>query len=415
MRSHSSDLAGAVVIGQAENDSDCIEATTAIAALNAATLFGRWQPAAGDGLSLQSDDLRLINMQFPSKPHTGIIYTPPSYSDHVAVSVLLNKAILQSGTCVPACLLAAKDTKKCQPWHAQASIGSFFGGNKSSGVVAKTEIKLDQLSKENRQHEGGGLQSTVELSKRNLADTAGLANTRSEAQTSASKSLPPIAESDRKAQSDITSNNAKHDVQFQDQPLKENEHQEGSALESSSELNSKTLADITGGSKTDDVKFRDQPFERKSEVRRFEFTPESTKRALSDTISKEPTSAHKSTKPIEESSKQGHSDITCQIEEFAFKGSEQCDPVAPVDAGMTSKSSTSKRRRVNSKPAPATKLFTNGEKALLEEADAMGLGSALRNLAGREDIIKRGFPLERLFDVLRENDGLVNKAKSALL
>ncbi|CAE7255006.1 unnamed protein product, partial [Symbiodinium sp. CCMP2456] len=86
VRTPTSELAGSSPLHAAE---------TAEAAQNAATCFGAWHsaPACGrlrasktddDGLGLQKDDMRLNNSQFRS-PHTGILYTPPRYSDHVAV------------------------------------------------------------------------------------------------------------------------------------------------------------------------------------------------------------------------------------------------------------------------------------------------------------------------------------------
>jgi len=71
-------------------------ATQAQAALNAATHFGQWHASAtsgnamGEGLSLQRDDMRLNDSQFPKRTHTGLIYTPPAYSDHIPVSILLS-------------------------------------------------------------------------------------------------------------------------------------------------------------------------------------------------------------------------------------------------------------------------------------------------------------------------------------
>lgn len=102
---------------------------TAQAALDAATSSGRWQNAprreisAGEGgLSLQRDDMKLNDTQFVP-PHTGIIYTPPSYSDHVPASALFDRSDFLKGVLS----VSEKDTKSCMPWTSQPSLSSFFG------------------------------------------------------------------------------------------------------------------------------------------------------------------------------------------------------------------------------------------------------------------------------------------------
>jgi len=117
-----------------------VHPASASAALNAATNFGAWHAAAsfglaqGDGLTLQVDDMKLNDSQFPPRPHTGLVYTPPAYSDHIAVSALFAPSLL--GVAPPASAAAptavaaeAPDaaTKRCRPWLAQPSIASFFG------------------------------------------------------------------------------------------------------------------------------------------------------------------------------------------------------------------------------------------------------------------------------------------------
>mmetsp|Transcript_98045 Transcript_98045/g.204501 ORF Transcript_98045/g.204501 Transcript_98045/m.204501 type:complete len:807 (+) Transcript_98045:102-2522(+) len=116
-------------------DSSLSSTLTAAAALNAATSFGGWHASAlfgiarGEGLGLQVDDMRLNDSQFPSRPHTGLIYTPPAYSDHIAVSVLLKKSsMLLHDKAKNSQTLSEASTKKSQPWTAQRGISSFFGG-----------------------------------------------------------------------------------------------------------------------------------------------------------------------------------------------------------------------------------------------------------------------------------------------
>lgn len=73
--------------------------------------------------------------------------------------------------------------------------------------------------------------------------------------------------------------------------------------------------------------------------------------------------------------------------------------------------SGSKRKRAAAKPASGLLV----EHACVAEAETLGLGSALRNLASRDEIIKSGIPMEELLSALRQAGGLVNKAKAALL
>merc|ERR1712187_343250 len=53
--------------------------------------------------------------------------------------------------------------------------------------------------------------------------------------------------------------------------------------------------------------------------------------------------------------------------------------------------------------------------AAFKEAEEHGLAGALKNLAARPEILKMELPAGKLLSALRENDGLVNKAKAALL
>jgi len=111
-------------------------AQTAEAAWNAATNYGAWhgsvQKKVGRndddddcGLSLQKDDMSLNTSQF-QHPQTGIIYTPPKYSDHVAVSALFQGLQLAGGVL----FLSDQETRRTQPWTSQATLTNFFGVKK---------------------------------------------------------------------------------------------------------------------------------------------------------------------------------------------------------------------------------------------------------------------------------------------
>jgi exodeoxyribonuclease III len=93
------------------------------AALCAATANGRFQPVSFEGGGMIEPSQEAIDTQF-GEAHTGMIYTPPSFSDHIAISLLLDDICTSSEL-----VLDEKDsaTKKAQPHKSQKSIASFFG------------------------------------------------------------------------------------------------------------------------------------------------------------------------------------------------------------------------------------------------------------------------------------------------
>ncbi|GBG23899.1 DNA-apurinic or apyrimidinic site lyase [Hondaea fermentalgiana] len=94
------------------------------AAKCAATAAGRFQPAAFSGGGLQVASVAALQAQFGA-PHNGIIYTPPKYSDHVAVSLCLRMQDPHRATHVR---LNAEDraTRRAQPHKKQRHITTFF-------------------------------------------------------------------------------------------------------------------------------------------------------------------------------------------------------------------------------------------------------------------------------------------------
>jgi hypothetical protein len=94
------------------------------AALAAATANGRFQPVSFEGGGIQEASREALDSQFGA-PHTGMVYTPPSFSDHIAVSLLLDG----DGMFRTDLKLDTNDslTKKSQPHKLQTSIASFFG------------------------------------------------------------------------------------------------------------------------------------------------------------------------------------------------------------------------------------------------------------------------------------------------
>lgn len=107
------------------------------AALHAATASGQFEGASFDGGGIVESSHTALDSQF-GEPHTGVIYTPPSYSDHVAISLLLDDD--WDKQCSSTLELDSKcsKTKKTQPHKAQKSISSFFGRASSMSSSSKS-------------------------------------------------------------------------------------------------------------------------------------------------------------------------------------------------------------------------------------------------------------------------------------
>jgi len=102
-----------------------VDQSSEMASLLAATAFGGWQPAPFEGGGMVEPTQRVYEIHV-QPPSTGLIYTPPKWSDHIACSLLLDAR--------PENLLEmpkAKATKWAQPQFTLKSITSFFG--KSTG------------------------------------------------------------------------------------------------------------------------------------------------------------------------------------------------------------------------------------------------------------------------------------------
>lgn len=107
------------------------------AAMHAAIASGLFQGASFQGGGLEQATGEALETQFGSA-HTGIIYTAPQYSDHVAVSLFLNEKF---DVFMPSSLiLNGKETKQAQPHKAQKSISSFFGASRSSSGSSSLTI-----------------------------------------------------------------------------------------------------------------------------------------------------------------------------------------------------------------------------------------------------------------------------------
>lgn len=106
------------------------------AALCAATANGMCQPVSFAGGGIIKASQKALNTQFRT-PHTGHVHTPPSHSDHVGVSVLLDDEL-----CSHDLELQENDkaTKESQPHKKVQTINSCFS------AAANGARKNDQQS-----------------------------------------------------------------------------------------------------------------------------------------------------------------------------------------------------------------------------------------------------------------------------
>lgn len=120
------------------------------AAFNAVTANGGYKAASFDGSGIANASQDALDSQF-GKLHTGMIYTPPSYSDHIAISLLLDDALVQSFVQLDD---TDRPTRKAQPHKLQSSIKSFFSDNCNKKVSdVKTQQPLVDTVKRDKSHD----------------------------------------------------------------------------------------------------------------------------------------------------------------------------------------------------------------------------------------------------------------------
>jgi hypothetical protein len=120
------------------------------AAALAATFTGGFEPASFSGAGMTAPSTKAIHGHLDAR-QSGIIYTPPTYSDHVAVVCHFKFEADEEGEQGGGKELAKdKGTKECQPHRAQKSLAGFFGGGgggcgggagKKSSVFATSAAK----------------------------------------------------------------------------------------------------------------------------------------------------------------------------------------------------------------------------------------------------------------------------------
>jgi hypothetical protein len=109
------------------------------AALLAATACGRFQPVSFEGGGISEVSQQALDTQFGPE-HTGMIYTPPSFSDHIAISLLLDDFLLMNDLELQE---SDSGTRKAQPHKTQMSIVSFLAQRAASTKTAAAGIKKD--------------------------------------------------------------------------------------------------------------------------------------------------------------------------------------------------------------------------------------------------------------------------------
>ena len=125
-------------------------------ALSACTMAGRLQPAPSSGSGLPDGKPEEYLHHTMLKPHCGIIYFPPRWSDHVGVSMAASAMPVPQ--CGDALTPAEKRaTRKCQPHRVQRSIASFFDRGKSS-QSANTSLHAGRTEGTNR---GSGIRAAT--------------------------------------------------------------------------------------------------------------------------------------------------------------------------------------------------------------------------------------------------------------
>lgn len=113
------------------------------AALSACTLNNHFQPAPFGGGGMSDAPQWCYDHHFRS-PSTGMVYTPPQYSDHIAVSLLIH-----SNAIAFECVTDRKfdsGTRKCQPHTSMKSIKSYFQQPNSSKQSLQSQSSIQPIS-----------------------------------------------------------------------------------------------------------------------------------------------------------------------------------------------------------------------------------------------------------------------------
>ena len=123
-----------------------ILASSEEAALCAATANGAYKPVSFEGEGIAAVAKDVLDTQF-GPPHTGMVYTPPSFSDHIGISTMFDTVCMDKSLVLD----GGKETKAAQPHKAQRSIKAFLKtkrpvDNASSASEPKLKRRLHKQS-----------------------------------------------------------------------------------------------------------------------------------------------------------------------------------------------------------------------------------------------------------------------------
>jgi hypothetical protein len=130
------------------------------AALMACTSNGLYQAPSFAGGGIAQLSKRALDSQF-GIPHTGMIYTPPSYSDHIAISLLMKKEF-NDDVVGHLTLQSNPSTRKSQPHKKQKSIASFLCAPGGATAAKKKPAAASSTSLSSSTTTGAGLKRPLE-------------------------------------------------------------------------------------------------------------------------------------------------------------------------------------------------------------------------------------------------------------
>ncbi len=112
----------------------CPDPNSLQAAMNGCTAHGRWRPAEFSGGGIPEGTPHDYTLQF-YQPHTGMVYTPPAFSDHIGVSHIMRHIVPANQT-----LQQDAATRATQPHRLQQKITAFFGISAVGAAAAALSI-----------------------------------------------------------------------------------------------------------------------------------------------------------------------------------------------------------------------------------------------------------------------------------
>jgi len=116
------------------------------AALKAVTANGSYEPVSFEGGGMKTEvPQAVLDSQFGAV-HTGMLYTPPQFSDHIGVSLLLSDEVV-SGHWPLVLQENGTSTRKAQPHKKQMSISSFFQQPAKRSVKSQSTSSLTKKMK----------------------------------------------------------------------------------------------------------------------------------------------------------------------------------------------------------------------------------------------------------------------------